>query len=166
LEPKESPKLSGRPFAITRGSEAAADVAQEVTLFPAAHSTASLEQVLSCLHDLKRERVSVEMFLISQRERSFFVRVCDVDWIESSRNHVLLHVGSLQHVYHATTSEIEERLNPRRFMRIHRSAIVNIEKIKEIQTWFNGSCRVTLRDGTLLTMSSPYRQKLFRRMSV
>ena len=121
---------------------------------------------MSCLSDLKRERVSVEMFLVKQGERGFFVRASDIDWIESSRNNVILHVGNQKHDYHATTLEIEARLNPRKFLRIHRSVIVNIEKILEMQAWFNGSWRVTLRDGTLLRMSKPYRQRLFRRMAV
>jgi len=133
---------------------------------PVADGPRSLELLLACLEDLKRDRVFAERFLVRKGETIFFVHTSDIDWIESSRNHVVLHVGSHQHAYHATTAEIESRLNPRKFLRIHRSAIVNIERIQEIRNGFSGSCRVTLRSGILLNMSRPYRKRLFRLMAL
>lgn len=67
-----------------------------------------------------------------------------------------------------TTSGIEAKLDPKRFMRIHRSTIVHIERIKEMHPWFNGDYSVTMRDGTQLTMSQTYRDKLkaFRKAAV
>jgi len=88
-----------------------------------------------------------------------------VDWIESQRNHVQLHVGKECHVYQQTTKGIESQLDPSQFLRIHRSAIVNIERIQELCPWFNGDYAVTLKDGTKLTMTERYKHKLrpFRR---
>ena len=77
-----------------------------------------------------------------------FLRVADIDWIESARNNVVLHVGAETYVHHETTSGIEARLSPNRFLRIHRSTIVRIDRIKELVPWFNGDYRVTLKDGT------------------
>ena len=67
-----------------------------------------------------------------------------------------------------TTAGIEARLDPRRFMRIHRSTIVQIDRIREMHPWFNGDYTVTMRDGTQLTMSQTYRDKLkqFRRYAI
>ena len=126
------------------------------------------DAMLALLKDVQRERSYPEWLLLREEGKSFFVQVKDIDWIESSRNNVLLHVGKQKHVCHETTSRIEGRLDPRKFLRIHRSAIVNIDRIKEMHPWFNGEYTVILRDGTRLTMSSTYREKLdlFRRRAV
>jgi two-component system LytT family response regulator len=120
------------------------------------------------LQDIQRERAHPEWLLIKKDERSVFLRVSDIDWIESSRNNVRLHVGKETYLYHETTSGIESKLDPRKFFRIHRSTIVNIERIKEMHPWFNGDYAVTLKDGTRLTLSSTYRERLkeFRRLAV
>jgi len=120
------------------------------------------------LEDIQRERVFPEWLLIKKEDRSVFLRVADIDWIESSRNNVRLHVGKEIYVFHETTTGIESKLDPKKFFRIHRSTIVNIEKIKEMHPWFNGDYAVTLKDGTKLTLSSTYRERLkeFRRLAV
>jgi two-component system, LytTR family, response regulator len=120
------------------------------------------------LLDIQKERAYPEWLLIKKDERSVFLRVSDIDWIESSRNNVRLHVGKEVYLYHETTSGIEGKLDPKKFFRIHRSTIVHIEKIKEMHPWFNGDYAVTLKDGTRLTLSSTYRERLkeFRRLAV
>jgi len=122
----------------------------------------------SLLEDIQRERAFPEWLLIKRDDRSVFLKVSDIDWIESSRNNVRLHVGKDIYLYHETTSGIEGKLDPRKFFRIHRSTIVNIEKIREMHPWFNGDYAVTLKDGTKLTLSSTYRDRLkeFRRLAV
>ncbi len=117
------------------------------------------------LEDIQRERAYPEWLLIKKEDRSVFLRVADIDWIESSRNNVRLHVGKEIYLFHETTTGIESKLDPKKFFRIHRSTIVNIEKIKEMHPWFNGDYAVVLRDGTQLTLSSSYRDRLkeFRR---
>ena len=124
------------------------------------------EETAGELLELLREvRRYPDWFLVKAEGRSHFVRVKDIDWIESKRNNVVLHVGTSGHVYHDTTSGIESKLDPTRYLRIHRSTIVNIDRIKELHPWFNGDYQVVLKDGTKLTMSSTYKQKLkpFRR---
>jgi len=124
------------------------------------------DSLLKLLEDLRRERAYPDWLLLKNEGKSVFVKVRDIDWIESSRNNVRLHIGPNVFLYHETTAGIEAKLNPRKFLRIHRSAIVNIERIKEMHPWFNGDYSVTLRDGTQLTMSSTYRERLkeFRRV--
>jgi len=132
-------------------------------------SSSDLKAALSALlEDIQRERAFPEWLLIKKDDRSVFLRVADIDWIESSRNNVRLHVGKEIYVYHETTSGIEAKLDPKKFFRIHRSTIVNIEKIKEMHPWFNGDYAVSLKDGTKLTLSSTYRERLkeFRRLAV
>ena len=96
------------------------------------------------------------------------MRVADIDWIESSRNNVRLHVGK-----ESTSSTRRPPASRRGSTRSSSSAstaptIVNIERIREIHPWFNGDYAVTLRDGTQLTLSSTYRDRLkeFRRLAV
>jgi len=103
-----------------------------------------------------------EWLLVKRDGRSIFVRVADIDWIESARNNVILHVGAEKYVHHETTSGIEARLSPNRFLRIHRSTIVRIDRVRELVPWFNGDYRVTLKDGTELTLSESYRERLRR----
>jgi two-component system LytT family response regulator len=94
--------------------------------------------------------------------------VADIDWVEAARNNVVLHVGKTTHTYHDTMQGIEARLDRRRFLRIHRSTIVNIDRVKELEPWFNGDYVVTLRDATKLTLSASYRSvlKSFRKPPV
>ena len=96
------------------------------------------------------------------------MRIGDIDWIESARNNVVLHVGQRRHTLRETTSSMEARVDPRKFLRIHRSAIVQIDRVQSLEPWFNGDYRVTLKDGTRLTLSESYRDRLreFRRPTV
>jgi two-component system, LytTR family, response regulator len=103
-----------------------------------------------------------DWLLVKKEGRSVFVRLADIDWIESARNNVILHVGPERYVHHETTSGVEARLSPSKFLRIHRSAIVRIDRIKELKPWFNGEYRLTLKDGTQLTLSEGYRDRLKR----
>jgi two-component system LytT family response regulator len=88
------------------------------------------------------------------------VRTDEIDWIEAASNYVRLHVGREVHLLRETMSRLETRLDGGRFLRIHRSTIVNIERIKELQPSFHGDYVVVLRDGTELTLSRGYREHL------
>jgi two-component system, LytTR family, response regulator len=146
-----------KPFSHQRLREAVRRARLRIEGLTARHVN---ETLLALLEDIRRERGYPEWFLLKADGKSFFVRVDDIDWIESSRNNVILHVGPQTHVHHETTSGIEAKLDPKKFLRIHRSTIVNIERIKEIHPWFNGDYAITLRNGTRLTMTSTYRDRL------
>jgi two-component system LytT family response regulator len=96
--------------------------------------------------------------------RVVFVKVGEIDWIEASDNYVCLHSESETHVLRETMGQLESRLDPARFARVHRSAIVNLDRIKELQPWFRGDYRVILRDGTELTLTRSHREKLESRL--
>jgi two-component system LytT family response regulator len=84
----------------------------------------------------------------------------DIDWVESAGNYARLHVGGEAYLYRKTMQHMEESLDPARFVRIHRSSIVNLDRIRELQPLFKGSYTVVLHDGTTLTLSPLYRNRL------
>ena len=133
------------------------------------HARASLERrragdlgrrLLALVHDIKPEAPQLERLVVKSGGRVFFLRTDDIDWIEAAGNYVRLHLGEEAHLFRETMTRMEARLDTRRFVRIHRSRIVNTERIKELQPWFNGDYVVILRDGTRLTLSRGYRDKL------
>jgi two-component system LytT family response regulator len=89
--------------------------------------------------------------------RVLFVRTADVDWIEAMDNYVRLHVGRQTHLMRETLSRLEQRLPAQSFLRIHRSTIVNVDRIREVQPWFAGDYVLILGDGTKLTTGRRYR---------
>jgi two-component system LytT family response regulator len=120
----------------------------------------ALESLSSLVEELHSLRAAPLWLLVREDGRSFFVKSAEIDWIEAARNNVVLHVGKVAHTYHDTMQGVEARLDRRRFLRIHRSTIVNIERIRDLEPWFNGDYVVTLRDGTKLTLSASYRSVL------
>jgi two-component system LytT family response regulator len=89
-----------------------------------------------------------------------FVRVDDIDWAQVDGNGVRLYAGSARHVLHETMAELEKRLPAERFARIHRSIIVNVDRIARVEPWFKGDHVVILRDGTRLTSGRTYRERM------
>ena len=89
-----------------------------------------------------------------------WVELDAVDWIGSADNYAELHVGAKTHLMRETMAALEARLDPRRFIRISRSVIVNAPRIKELKRLFYGGCELVLHDGTKLTLSRRYRDKL------
>lgn len=102
--------------------------------------------------------------LVKDDGRIFFVKVADVDWIEADRNYVRLHVGTTTHTIRDRISRLEEVLDPRVFARIHRSTIVNLNRIQEMQPWFSGDYVVLLQNGTRLRLSRHYRDQVERQI--
>lgn len=99
-------------------------------------------------------------FAVRSGGRVSFVATEDIDWIEAADNYVRLHARDGTHTMRVTMQEIERDLDPDRFMRIHRSTIVNVARIKEIQQWFSGDHIVIMSGGAKLTSSRSYRQRL------
>jgi two-component system, LytTR family, response regulator len=121
-------------------------------------------RLLELVQDLKPAAQRLERFVIKSGGRVFFVRADEIDWIEAAGNYVKLHVGDDTHLFRETMNALESQLDSDTFFRIHRSHIVNIERIKELQPWFNGEYVVFLKNGTRLTLSRGYREKLQERI--
>ena len=122
-------------------------------------------RLLALVKDLRRDQPKTDRLVVKSGGRLFFLRADEIDWIEAAGNYVRLHVGTTSHLLRETMNAIEGRLDPEKFFRIHRSRIVNMERIQEMQPWLNGEYAVVLRTGTRLTLSRGYREKLQERLA-
>ncbi|MGH9374471.1 MAG: LytR/AlgR family response regulator transcription factor [Vicinamibacterales bacterium] len=121
-------------------------------------------RLLALVKDLRRDQPRSDRLVVKSGGRLFFLRTDEIDWVEAAGNYVRLHVGTASHLLRETMNAIEGRLDPEKFFRIHRSRIVNMERIQELQPWLNGEYAVLLRTGTRLTLSRGYREKLQERL--
>lgn len=101
----------------------------------------------------------LERIAVKEGERITFLNVENIDWIEAADNYVSLHVGSKSYLLRSKLSDIEKQLNPSQFLRIHRSRIVRIDRIREMVPLGSGDCILILKDGTELTSSRTYREQ-------
>jgi two-component system, LytTR family, response regulator len=121
-------------------------------------------RLLALVKDLRPAAPKTDRLVVKSGGRLFFLRTDEIDWIEAAGNYARLHVGNDAHLIRETMQSLEARLDAERFFRIHRSRIVNMERIQELQPWFNGEYVVILRNGTRLTLSRGYREKLQERL--
>lgn len=112
------------------------------------------------LEHLERSRFHHRSLPIRTRGRVYFLDTDEIDWVEAADNYVKVHAQGAVHVIRQTLRRMEESLTPRGFVRVHRSAIVNIARIREIQPWFGGEYVVLLRNGTRVTSSRACRPNL------
>jgi len=99
-------------------------------------------------------------FLIKSKGSSFFLNVEEIDWLGAAGNYVELHIGPKSYLMRKTIHAVEAKLDPRRFLRVHRSAIVNVEQIKELRPWRYGDHKIVLCGGTQLILKRCYTEKL------
>src|SRR5262245_20823637 len=117
-------------------------------------------ELAELLADLKSRPKPIERLVIKAGGRVFFLRVDEIDWIEAAANYVKLHAGKEAHLLRETINGLAAKLDPDKFLRIHRSIIVNLDRVKELQPWFHGDYVVVLQDGTQLTSSRNFREQL------
>ncbi len=118
------------------------------------------QRLAALLAEIKPEATALERMAVKTSGRVIFIKTSDIDWIEAADNYVNLHVGSESHLHRETLTALAERLPSKKFMRISRSTIVNVDRIKELQPLFHGEYAVILRNGTTLTLSRSYRDVL------
>lgn len=109
---------------------------------------------------LREPRAGADRLAVRAGERVLFLRIADFDWIEASGDTVRIHAGRHVYEHRATLTQLEKRLPGDRFVRIHRSTIVNVERIAEFQPWFQGDWIIVLADGTRLQSGKSYRAKV------
>jgi two-component system, LytTR family, response regulator len=154
-----------KPFTARRFQKALERARAAVIRDQATGGEAPVEQrLINLLDDLGGERRYSKRIVVKSSGRIHFVKVDEIDWVEAEGNYVRLHVGAHSHLLRETMKGMEAALDPERFIRIHRSTIVNTERIKELQPWFNGEYVVVLRNGTRLPLSRGYRDKLQERL--
>ncbi len=98
--------------------------------------------------------------------RVFFLKLEDVDWLEAAGNYVVVYAGQERHIIRETMVSLDSRLDPARFLRIHRSRIVNVDRIKELRPLDGGEYVVVLHSGARLASSRTYRDKLHARLGL
>ena len=118
------------------------------------------ERLVAVLAEIERRQQYAERLMVRSAGRVTFLRVEEIDWVEAAGNYVRLHVGRDAHLLHEGLAALATRLNPARFARIHRSTIVNLDRVRELQPWFHGDAVAILRDGTRLQVSRTYRDAL------
>ncbi|HEV2715711.1 MAG TPA: LytTR family DNA-binding domain-containing protein [Terriglobales bacterium] len=118
------------------------------------------QHILALLEELKAGKRYLERLVIKAGGRIYFLRTDEIDWIEAQGNYVSIHSGKKSHLLRETISNLGAQLDPREFVRIHRSSIVRVDRIHELQPWFHGEYRVILNTGTQLALSRNYRDNL------
>ena len=128
------------------------------------------------LESMRAEQQKLERMIVGSREgymqrmlvkaenRMIFVRSSDITWFGAEGNYIRVHVGRQAYVVRDTMANLESKLDPAQFLRIHRSTIVNIDHVKEMHMWFAGDYMVVLQDGTELKLSRGYREKMEERL--
>lgn len=146
-----------KPFTKSRLKETLARVRERVAQ---RHTGELNRQLRAVLEEVRGSARGSDRLAVKTGGKVVFVKLADLDWIEAADNYVNLHVGKTSHLLRETMTSIEKRLDSNRFMRISRSAIVNVDRIKEMQPMFHGDYAVILRDGTRLSLSRGHRDKL------
>ena len=122
-------------------------------------------QLMQLVRELQPAAASrQDRLVVKSGGRIFFLNIDEIDWIEAAGNYVRIHLGKDSHLLRETMNAVELRLDAKMFMRIHRSRIVNMERVKEVHPWLNGDYAVILSDGTKLMLSRGYRDKLQERL--
>jgi len=118
-------------------------------------------QISALLENIKNKPQYLERLVIKAGGRITFLRTDEINWIEADDKYVHLHTSKVRPMVRQTLSAMEAQLDPKKFRRVHRSAIVNVERITELQPLFSGEYSILLQDGTKLTLSRNYKDKLF-----
>ncbi len=119
-------------------------------------------KLAAMLADVRAGAKQPERIPIKSNGKVSFVMISEIDWVGSADNYVELHVGTHSHLIRETMTSIAERLPTEEFVRISRTAIVNLSRVKELQPLFHGEYAVTLTTGARLTLSRSYRDQLPR----
>ena len=118
------------------------------------------QKMTALLASLKTEAKQLDRIPVKSSGRVVLVKTSDIDWIEAADNYVNLHTGKEAHLHRETMTALEQKLPTSKFLRISRSVMVNVDRIKELQPMFHGDYTVILQNGTKLTASRGYRDAL------
>jgi two-component system LytT family response regulator len=121
-------------------------------------------RVLEMLGDLEARQRAPERIVIKSDGEIVCLKPHEIDWAESAGNYVCLHVGGATHILRETITALESRLGSRQFMRVHRSTLVNVDRIKTLRPSLYGDYSILLRDGTKLTLSRGFRESVLKRL--
>jgi two-component system LytT family response regulator len=149
-----------KPFDAERLGRALARAKAAIASRRDGGAAARMERLLADLRGERPERL--ERLLVQGAERSVLLPLSRVDRLESARNYVVLHVGRESFRVRSTLDRLEQRLDPRRFVRVSRTAIVNVDRVAELVPWSHGDWVVVLSDGAKLRLTRSFRDRLER----
>ncbi len=139
------------------------DPARFQTALARARANLQLHQLngnlMALLQELREQRKPAARFLVRTAGRVVLVRAEEIDWISAEGDYVCLHAQKQKHLLRETLNTVEQQLDPTQFVRIHRSVIVNLDRIKELELLSHGDAVMLLKDGARLTLSRNYRQR-------
>jgi two-component system LytT family response regulator len=147
-----------KPFSSVRFKATLAHARDQLDRHRAGELGRKLLALAPALSDTSGPARFPERLLVRSTGRVHFIRTAAIDWCEAAGNYVRLHLGDESHLFRETMNSLEAKLDPRHFARIHRSTIVNVERIEELRSSIGGECTVFLRGGTKLTLSRGYRE--------
>ncbi len=146
-----------KPFTIRRFQSA---VQRAIRLIQHRDANPLRDQIVGLLSDMEWHKKYLERLIVKTTTRILFVKVDEIDWIGAAGNYLEIHVGNETYLIRETMNHLEQKLDPAKFLRIHRSTIVNLDRIKEMQADVNYEYIVILHDGTQLTMSRSKKEKI------
>ena len=124
--------------------------------------SSTTDRLVALLEDRERSARYARRFLVRVREKVVVVRAEDIDWIEAADYYASIHTGAASYLLRETMAELERRLDPGRFFRVHRSAIVNLDRVREVHPLFRGDCTLVLSNGTQVKLSRTRRDEFER----
>ena len=121
-------------------------------------------QITELLKNIEEKPKYLDRFLIKQNGRIIFLKTGEIDFLRADDKYIQLHSGKTIHLVRQTLGAMRSQLDPQNFVQIHRSIIVNIERIKELETMFSGDHTVVMENGARLPLSRNYKNQLFERL--
>jgi len=144
-----------KPFKQSRFKEAVQRVRDQI----GRRQTDEVSQrLLQLLNERKPAAVYLNRLTVRENDRVLLVKASQIEWIESAGNYVVLHVGKQNHILRETLATLEAQLDPKLFLRVSRSALVNLDQVRELQPLFKGEYVVVLHDGKQLPMTRGIRE--------
>jgi two-component system, LytTR family, response regulator len=119
-------------------------------------------KILKLLEDMNSRSQYLDRMVLNSGNRSIVVKTDEIDWIEAEGNYVRIHFGKQSSLLRETLAKLESQLDPRKFTRIHRSQIVNIDHVRELQPWSHRGWRLVMLNGTELSLTRTYRDQVYR----
>ena len=149
-----------KPFSKPRFEEALLKALK----FLRGHQQENIELIKKLLkaydHFRKEEQQYINRILVKEKKKYFFIKLEDIHYFEASSDYVIIHKDKSKHWINESMGSLEARLDPNHFIRIHRSTIINVNYIEDLQPYFNGEFFITLRNGDRLKLSRNYKDKI------
>jgi two-component system LytT family response regulator len=120
------------------------------------------QKISDLLDEIQSRRPFLNRLLLKENGKIFFVKTDDIQWIEAEEKYVNLHTSGKSHLYRETMNNLEKKLDPEKFIRIHRSYIIHMDFMKELQPWSHGDYAILMKDGMKLNLGRSYRERFMK----